>query len=200
MTASVVYCSLTGNTRQIARILADELGTQAKSVRDPASHKTDKLVIVGSGVYAGKPAPPLTRWLYHSPSMKGKKAAVFVTASDLEQGHQTADWIARVLTSKGAKVVDQFVCHGRFLIFSGWGHPNKHEKAAARAFARKLAKFCPKPEEIVEPLPPPPAPKAKSKPKSKPAQKQVRPKPATRKSPQPAPKKQVKSPATPAPK
>jgi len=140
MASSVIYSSLTGNTKKIAGIIADELGVPAVNVRRlPKDWKPPHLIVIGTGVYANRAAQPLIKWLYDSPSFRGRRAAVFVTAGDVENGKQVATWLVKVLESKGAKVKAAFVCSGAFFWIINRGHPDEKELTAARKFAKKIA-------------------------------------------------------------
>ena len=181
MSSSVVYCSLTGNTKKIAEVVANELGTTATKVRKlPENWEPGRLVVIGTGVYGNRAAPPLIKWLYNSPSFRGRRAAVFVTAGNIERGKEVASWLAKVLEAKGAKVKDAFVCSGSTFWLIKFGHPNAKEILAAKKFANKIAprtrpkhktktKAKPKAKTKAKPKPKPRAkPRTKSKPKTGP--------------------------------
>ncbi|MBR9681563.1 MAG: hypothetical protein GOV00_02055 [Candidatus Altiarchaeota archaeon] len=141
MVASVIYSSFAGNTGRIAKVIAKELGTEAIKVSQlPPEWAPTGLIVIGTSVYAGKPSRALIKWLYDSPSFRGKRAAVFVAAGDEEgQGKDVAKWVAQVLESKGAKVREAFVCKESLLWIFGLGQPSEKEIAGARKFAKKIA-------------------------------------------------------------
>ena len=184
MTSSVIYSSFTGNTKKIAELIARQMGAELMRVKEvPLNWEPTDLIVIGTGVYANRPAQPLIRWLYSSPSFKGKKAAVFVTAGDMEQARQNARWLIKVLESKGATVhKTAFVCKGAFLWVFGAGHPNIKEKQAAIEFAMTLAPKKQSARRRKAPRKP-----AGKKSKKKPARKKPKPKPKK----QPARKKKV---------
>ena len=101
MSPSIIYTSFTGNTKKIAETIATELNTEAIRLQQlPKDWEPTKLLVIGTGVYTGKPSRALVKWLYKSPSLRGKRAAVFVTAGDVEgQGKSVAKWLAAVLES-----------------------------------------------------------------------------------------------------
>ena len=141
MRALVLYASLTGNTRKVARAIARELGAQALDVHKASAQDfaQPELLFVGDGVYFGRPSRAMVRFLRGLPKLNGVKAAVFGTYGT--QAKQL-DALAKILMEKGAEVVDRFSCPGQDWFTLGLLHrhrPNEEDLKRARAFARKLA-------------------------------------------------------------
>lgn len=141
MRVLVVYASLTGNTREVARAIAGELGAHALDVRKASAKDfaQPELLFVSDGVYFGRPSRAMLRFLRGLPKLKGVKAAVFGTYGT--QARQL-DALAKILAGKGAEVVDRFSCPGRDWFVLGFlqrGRPSEEDLAAARAFARRTA-------------------------------------------------------------
>lgn len=141
MLALVLYASLTGNTRRVAKAIADELSCPALDVRREAIPDLSSvgLLVVGDGVYFGRPSPAMRRVVGALPDLAGTKAAVFGTygakPSQLSK-------LASTLSAQGAKVIGEFSCPGRDWFVLGLlqrGRPSLDDLAAARAFARDLA-------------------------------------------------------------
>lgn len=139
MNVSVVYGSVTGNTRRVAEAMAKELAVAPRAAKDiPQLEKTD-LLFLGSGVYGGRPAAPIRRLLNDAPSLFGVKIALFGTYS----GSPTQlDRMARTVEEKGGEILGRFSCKGRsrffWILVVARGHPSEADLSAAAAFARQI--------------------------------------------------------------
>ncbi len=136
----VVYGSLTGNTRKVARAMAETVGATLVDVRREALPKVgpEDVVFVGDGVYGGRPSQAMRRALSAWALPMGIKAAVFGTYGG--RPSQLAI-LEKILQGKGAQVVDRFSCLGRdwFLLgLVGRGRPAQEDLQAAREFAKKV--------------------------------------------------------------
>lgn len=140
MSSTVIYCSRTGNTRRISNIIAKQLDTTAIDLQNlPEDWAPTNLVVIGTGVYFGKPSKKLIKWLYESPTFRGKRAAVFVTTRNEAVGKEVASWIAKVLESKGAKVSAGSVFElDKFWVFRR-RYSTENEIEKANKFAKKIA-------------------------------------------------------------
>lgn len=136
----VIYASLTGNTKKVARAIAEELSCRTVDVRreDLPELSGVELLLVGDGVYGGKPSRAMVRFLHRLPQLAGVKAALFGTygakPSQLPR-------LASLLRARGVEVVGEFSCPGKDWFTLGlvaWGRPNSQDLARARAFARGL--------------------------------------------------------------
>ena len=136
----VVYASLTGNTRKVARAMAEAVGAILVDVRnDPLPQvEPGDVIFVGDGVYGWRPSRAMRRALSSWALPKGVKAAVFGT-----YGGKPAQLgvLEKILREKGAEVVDRFSCVGRdwfILGLIGRGRPSEEDLKAAREFAKKV--------------------------------------------------------------
>ena len=59
MKAAVVYASMTGKTKKVAKAMAAALGVKAVPVKEAAQCKEADLLFLGSGIYGGKLSPEL---------------------------------------------------------------------------------------------------------------------------------------------
>ena len=148
MRALVIYASRTGNTRKVARAIAGALEAPAVDVREgelPELEGVDFL-LVGDGVYFGRPSQAMGRTLRALPNLSGVRAAVFGTYGAKPTQLPV---LTTLLKGKGAEVVGEFACPGRDWFTLGllrWGRPSGEDLERARAFARALARRAGYPE------------------------------------------------------
>ncbi|MCS7216992.1 MAG: hypothetical protein NZ924_04900 [Candidatus Bipolaricaulota bacterium] len=136
----VVYASLTGNTRKVARALAEAVGGTLVDVRREPLPKVEPgdVIFVGDGVYGWRPSRALRRALLAWALPQGVRAAVFGTYGGRPSQIEV---LAKILQEKGARVVDRFACPGRdwFLLgLVGRGRPSPEDLKVAQEFARKV--------------------------------------------------------------
>ena len=138
----VVYASLTGNTRRVAKAIAEAVGGTLVDVRKDPLPKVEPndVIFVGDGIYFWRPSRAMRRALSSWPLPKGVKAAVFGT-----YGGKPAqlEILEKILREKGAEVVDRFSCMGRdwfVLGLLGRGRPSEEDLKAAREFAKKVVR------------------------------------------------------------
>ena len=141
MQALVLYASLTGNTKKVARAMAEELNAPAVDVqREPVPDLTGVgLLVVGDGVYFGRPSRAMIRALQGLPPLPGVRAAVFGTYGAWPQQRRKLE---RLLAAKGMEIIGQFFCPGVDALFYPLrvGRPSEGDLERARAFARELAR------------------------------------------------------------
>ncbi len=135
---SVIYYSMTGNTKKLASAIADELGVKALNVKDVAAVPQDGILFIGSGSYGSKPGEDMARFIA-SNDFKGRKVALFGTSGSGNGNEVRA--MADALKQKGAAVLGSYHSKGRAFVVVNIGHPNKGETAAARKFAAEMAKL-----------------------------------------------------------
>lgn len=136
----MLYASLTGNTRKVAKAIAEAVGATLVDVRRDPLPKVEPgdVIFVGDGVYGWRPSRAMRRALRALTLPKGAKAAVFGTYGG--KPSQLAV-LEKILREKGAEVVDRFSCMGRdwfFLGLIGRGRPSEEDLRAAREFAKKV--------------------------------------------------------------
>jgi flavodoxin len=135
---SVIYYSMTGNTKKMAQAIAEELGISAVSVKDVAEIPADGTLFLGSGCYGSKPGEDMTKFI-ESNDFGGRKVAVFGTSGG-GTGKETQA-MADALRQKGADVLGSYYTAGSFLLVVSYGHPDSKDLDGARAFARQMAEL-----------------------------------------------------------
>jgi flavodoxin I len=132
----VLYYSRGGNTRKVADAIGEALGTMATDVAaarvDPAG-----VIFLGSGVYGGKPGEDWTKFV-EAHDFAGRRVALFSTS--YSDSGRAIDVMADALKQKGATVIGNYRCRGRFLLLNR-GKPDKADLAAARQFALEMVKL-----------------------------------------------------------
>lgn len=149
MRSLVVCVSVSnGNTRQVARVLAEELnGTVVEPEDvDPSTLGGYDLVGFGSGIYAMAFHRRLLGLVRRLPEARGRTAFVFATSGSPEPPvWRYTRRLQRLLEDRGYSVADTFLCRG----FDTWlplrlvgglnkGHPDTADLERARVFARDL--------------------------------------------------------------
>ncbi|OPX69368.1 MAG: flavodoxin [Methanoregulaceae archaeon PtaB.Bin009] len=124
-----------GNTKKVADTIAAELGVAAG---DPAAMlpADAKVVFLGSGVYGGKPGKAMTAFIA-SGDFSGLKVALFATSGGAAGADKMLGTMADTLKEKGATVIGNFHCRGKYL-FTNRGHPGPEDLENARKFAREM--------------------------------------------------------------
>ena len=140
MKIAILYRSVTGHSKKIARAMSAEFGVMPQNIkRKPPQPDGVDLAFVVGGIYAGRSLPCVieyTKTLMPS----AVKTAVLVTSSASDKNGQ--DEVREILQANGIKVItEEYRCRGRFL-FIKIGHPNKKEIAGAVEFARRMVQAC----------------------------------------------------------
>lgn len=131
MNIAVVYHSMSGNTRKVAKAIAQAAGCEAYAAKEYQPSDPADLMFIGGAVYGGKLEPSFDAFLQTLTPTEVKRAAVFCTYVSAK----AADLIKERLKEAGIAVEkDSFSCEGRFLI-KNWRHPNQAELEEAKAFA-----------------------------------------------------------------
>ena len=111
------------------------LGTRATDVAeapvDPAG-----IVFLGSGVYGGKPGEGWTKFV-EAHDFAGRRVALFSTS--YSDSGRAIDVMADALKKKGATVIGNYHCKGRFPLLNR-GRPDVADLATARQFALDMVK------------------------------------------------------------
>ena len=147
MKALIVYDSLYGNTEQIARSIADGLGTNVEKIikkaadAGPGDIAGIGLLLVGSPTQGAKPTVPIREFLNKLPagSLKGIRAAAFdtrMTNPVIRMFGYAAPKIDKALTEKGA--VSAVKPEG-FWVVSGKGPLKDFEITRAAHWAETVA-------------------------------------------------------------
>jgi flavodoxin len=121
MTIGIIYYSRTGNTRQAAKLLEEKLKEQNRTVnvieieavKKPgffkAGYAAFREIVVGSPIWAHKPAPFIKTFFNKAINGKGKNVGLFVTGGG-PSGSQTKaiDMMKRYAQSQDFVPVDTF--------------------------------------------------------------------------------------------
>jgi len=133
MKTAILYRSMTGHSKKIARAIAKAIETEPLNVKKkpPLPENIDLVFIIG-GIYSGKSLPEMTNYV-KALKPENVAKAVLITSSMMDKTGQ--DEVRQILTDNGIEVLDEYRCCGNFL-FLKMGHPNKKEINGAVEFAR----------------------------------------------------------------
>jgi flavodoxin len=134
MMYQVLYFSKGGNTRNLADAIAGELGVTAEDVGSSSMDRNARVILLGSGVYKGKPGRDLIEFI-ETHDFRGRRVRIFSTS--WLTGENAFAGVADALKKKGAIVQQGYHCKGKFGIFNR-GHPDREDLDGARKFAREL--------------------------------------------------------------
>lgn len=136
MKTAVTYYSRTGNTRKIAKAMAEAIGTQAIDISLNNLVEPVGLLLVGGAVYGGGLDDALVSFLKSLTPEKVKRAAIFSTYFMAESA---SGMIEKLLMEQKVTVVNErFFCKGKFLLFSR-RFPGSDDIKNAKQFAEKMA-------------------------------------------------------------
>jgi flavodoxin len=130
----VVYFSRGGNTRKVAEVMAEELGTTAKDIKSVDTLSGDAFIFLGTGCYGAVLGKEITDFIERN-QLKGRKIALFTTSAfgwDKE-----VSVMEKQIQDKGVKIAGSFNCFGQFLTLKR-GHPDQDDLQKARIFARSM--------------------------------------------------------------
>ena len=131
----VVYATKTGHSQKLAEAIAKALHAKAENVKGGTPSRAVDLLFIVGGIYAGKSAPDLLRYV-EGLSAGQAKAAVLVTSSASPTRNQPE--IRRILTEKAIRVLDEIGCPGSFLFLRA-GHPNAADLEQVAERAKQIA-------------------------------------------------------------
>lgn len=134
----VLYYSMTGNTKKMASVIAEELGVEAKHIKTMEGVPKDGLLFLGSGSYGDKPAEDMAKFIAAN-DFAGRNVALFGTSGKGEG--KEVHGMAEALKQKGAIVLGSYYSKGKSFVVVNMGHPSKDELGGARKFAREMAKL-----------------------------------------------------------
>ncbi len=136
MNVGIIYYSMLGHSRKIARAIAHEFQVKADDIREKPELKDLDLLYIVSGIYGGKSAPELLAYLETLDNQQVKRA-VLLTSSG---GKTTpATEVRAAISQLGIPVAEEeFTCQGAIL-FVGMGHPNKEDIQNALEFVRRTS-------------------------------------------------------------
>jgi flavodoxin len=131
----VLVDSRGGNTRKLADAIASELGVTVGDLSAPLPGDA-KTLFLGSGTYGGKPGEAMKKFI-SSQDFAGRKVALFGTSGSREGAKKMIDGMAEELGKKGAAILGNYHCRGKFL-FTNRGHPDKEDLENAKIFAKEM--------------------------------------------------------------
>ncbi len=132
MTHRVIYHSVTGSTRKIAREIASALGGSAEEAAEITAPLEADVIYVGGACYKGRLHPKLIACIRTLNPKQVGRAVLFATGFPQTSA---VDRMRSLLTEQGIPVHGEtFISRGRFLLFN-WSHPDAEDCKAARDFA-----------------------------------------------------------------
>jgi flavodoxin/NAD-dependent dihydropyrimidine dehydrogenase PreA subunit len=149
MNINVIYFSQTGNTRKVAKAMAEVFKSEGDRVRTVSYKKISHadftepdLIGVGAPCFESQAPSNVREFLWDLPALEGKKAFVFSTSGG-GPGKVLYD-LAKPLMNKGAEVIGGFLCRGTCFYpvpcLAGRfpDRPDEQDLEKARGFARSL--------------------------------------------------------------
>lgn len=151
MKTLIIYASVHHqNTREVATVMAEELGAELATVSmaQSASLREYDLIGFGSGIYFGKHHKSLLGFVEGLPAVDGKPAFIFSTSGKGGTGMHGA--LRELLIDRGFSIAGEFSCKG-WDTWGPWklvgglnkGRPDDLDLEAARVFARGLTETVP---------------------------------------------------------
>jgi flavodoxin len=136
MKIGVIYYTKLGHSKKIAQAIANDLGVKAQDIRDPLQLGNIDILYIVSGIYGGKSAPELLKFVKTLDHPQVKKAFLLTSSG----GKTTrAEEVRAVLSENGIPVgEEEFTCQGAIFLF-GMGHPNKADIQNAIQFAQRTS-------------------------------------------------------------
>ncbi|MCK5299396.1 MAG: flavodoxin domain-containing protein [Candidatus Heimdallarchaeota archaeon] len=158
--AIVIYNTRSGNTEKVATKIAEGLGADLVSYKEIPDLKKYDLIVFGSWLIFGTISPGGKKFMkkLDAAAMKGKKAALFITAGSPEQAMKKKgkeilqkdvafNRMEEILETKGAKVVkERFAVVGAYKFIRRGpgslhkGHPTEEEFQQSIKFGESLKK------------------------------------------------------------
>lgn len=134
MKIAIIYRSMTGHSKKIARAIANAFEVEAQNVKKKPSLENINLLFIVGGIYSRKSLPEMLDYV-KTLSNKTAQKVVLITSSAMDKAGQ--DDVRKILTANEIEVLGEYRCRGNFL-FIKMGHPNKKEIQGAVDFARSF--------------------------------------------------------------
>jgi len=135
MKIAIIYRSMTGHSKKIAKAISKELNVEAQNIKSKPELKAIDLAFIIGGIYSGKSLSDMLDYVKSLNNSSVKKAAL-VTSSVSDKTGQ--DEVRSVLESNNIEVEkNEYRCRGNFL-FIKMGRPNKSEIEGAVNFAKDI--------------------------------------------------------------
>ncbi len=146
MKTAIIYKSVHhGNTKKIAKVMADVLEAELLDLKDANSDiiREYDLIGFGSGIYFYKPHKKLRRFIEGLDKVENKKAFVFSTSGAGKP--EFNKWLKEKLADKGFEIMGEFHCKGfdtygltKLIGGINKGRPNEEDLKNAENFANGL--------------------------------------------------------------
>lgn len=146
MKVLIIYNSVHhGNTEKIARTMADTVDADLLKYNEVDGYNVldYDLIGFGSGIYYGKIEKKLGEFIDTLPTVKNKKAFVFITSG--KDSPKYVEKLAEKVSETGFKIVGKFSCKGfdtwgPFKLIGGTnkGRPNSDDLKEAQNFVKGL--------------------------------------------------------------
>ncbi len=136
MKVSVLYHSITGNTKKIAEAIADEVGVYAENITHDSNKFTADVLFLGDGNYVSN-IHKVTKELIKSLENKNiKNIAVFGTYGGMNNAKAK---MIELIKNNGLNVLDEnFFCKGKAWGVLNRNKPGKEDIEGAKDFARHV--------------------------------------------------------------
>lgn len=136
MKIAIRYYTKTGNTKKLAKAMADAIGVEALSIDNPVDEEVDCLLL-GSSYYAFDIDPEVKKFIDSLDASKVKAIVNFGSAALL---NSTRKQVEKAAAAKGIPVAEEeFHCKGKFKMMHK-DRPNAEDLANAAEFAKALLK------------------------------------------------------------
>ena len=126
-----------GNTRKVADAIAGELGASMGDLAAPLPADAE-ILFLGSGTYGGAPGTGMMKFVTDN-VFTGRKVALFGTSMAEAGAQKMIAALGDALIKKGAIVLGNYQCRGKFLLFNR-GRPGTEDLDNAKKFAREMLK------------------------------------------------------------
>lgn len=142
----VIYYSKTGNTKRVARAIAEGLDTTAIDIEKVKNIWEYNLIVIGTPIHGVGPVKHVKKFLETIPSSKGKYGGAFCTMMKVGD-KKTIKYIKGKMEKKGIKFLEGFSVVGVSGLIMGIAgpkvinkeRPNEEDLENAKEFGKRLA-------------------------------------------------------------
>lgn len=134
MKGAVIYSSMTGHSKKIAKAIEVKTNLKAYNVKDKPELKGYDMIFIVSGIYASKARPELIEYTNLLTEYNTKKITLITSSTS---GMKQND-IRAVFEKKGIPVNEkEYICKGGFL-FKDMGRPNPDDISGVIDFVKSI--------------------------------------------------------------
>lgn len=137
-----MYHSSTGNTKKIAKAIADEISCPLEELCKTSIIRGDELdlLFIGDGIYYCHPDISTIMFINGLDASKVKNVALFCTCGDVSSAGES---LKRHILKQGLNLIGEpFVCKGEAWGLINKNHPDKKDIENVREFARTIIQVC----------------------------------------------------------